>query len=99
MKDNNISWIKKKQQLSLDAMKTPNRFDDSIYARAHTVKQRDKQKMKYPKVDISDAMFNKVPGIGPGSHVQFNKARLKIFGEKVNNISNIVGKRKNIDHI
>ena len=94
-----VSWIKKKEKLSLNAMQTPNRYDDSLYIRGHTIKPIQFQGQKNPKVDISDAMFNEIPGIGPGATVTYNKARLKLFGLKVNKIDNFIGRRNKLDHI
>lgn len=92
-----VSWIKKKEQLTIEAKKTPTRLDDSAFIRGHTVKQLDKQKPKSLKVNISDSVFNKV--IGPGSTVPYNKARLKLWGLKVDKIKKFVGKRYGLDHI
>ena len=94
-----VSWIKKKEQLSLNALKTPNRIDDSVSFRGHTIKTIEDQRQKDPKVDISDAMFNNIPSFGPGASVPFNKARLKLFGPKINKVTNFIGPRKEIKYI
>jgi len=96
---NNLSWSKEKAKINAEAIRTPNRLDDSVYRRAKTVKPIFQQKLKDPKVNISDAMFNKVPGIGPGATVSYNKARMKLFGLNIKKVDKFVGKRNNLDHI
>ena len=94
-----ISWIKKRENMNLKALKTPNRLDDSVYIRAETVKPLTKQKTTDSKINISDSIFNNLPQYGPDSVLPYNKARLKLFGPKVEYVDKIVGKRKGIKHI
>ena len=94
-----VSWINKKRQLTSKAMTTLNRLDDSIKVRGHTVKTPDVQKIKHPKINISDAMFNEVPNMGPGATIPYNKARMKLFGAKVEKIDKFFGKKSELNHI
>jgi len=94
-----VSWIKKKEQLSVDAIDTKNRLDDSIKFRSTTVKKLINQKQTNPKVNISDALFNEVQGFGPASTLPYNKARLKLFKTNVSKVDNIIGKSNKLNHI
>jgi len=94
-----ISWIEKEENISINAQKTPNRLDDSIRIRAKMIKPINQQGNKDMKVDISDSVFNNMPGFGPGTILPYNKARMKLYGSKLLKINNIIGKRKGLNHI
>jgi len=100
MKDfKDVSWIQDINKINLKATQTPNRLDDSVAYRSKIVKPQIEQKEKNPKVNISDSVFNTILSANPGQPLLYNKARLKIFGPRINKVNNIIGKRKGIDHI
>jgi len=99
MNFNTISWIKKVNNINEAAFKTPNRLDDSSSIRGQTVQSINIQTQTDNRVNISDAVFNNVPQFGPGALLPYNKARLKLFGPKVEKIENFIGKRRGINHI